>query len=94
MEFLSFLANFFTHLSWSQPAVIGVAAAMVCMAFLRLWLPVVMTLGLVVIGKAVEFYAPEAMGGIVGDMNLVQVIHLVGGIIVVIIALGQMTLKH
>ena len=94
MDFLSFLGDYFTHLSVNSPAVIVMAILTLALAMTRRWLQVFMVLGTVIIGKAIEYYFPQATGGIVGDMNLVQIIYIVAGVIIAITILGQMVLRH
>ena len=94
MDFLTFLKDSVTTLSWHDPKVFAALLGLVLLMFFRRFLLVGMSLAVLVSAKVVEYYFPQATGGIVGDMTLVQVIYIVGAIIVVITALGQMVLRH
>ncbi|MBI5836118.1 MAG: hypothetical protein HZB25_02625 [Candidatus Eisenbacteria bacterium] len=94
MDFLNFLGSYVQDLDWRAPNVLLVAAAVGLMAYFKRWFLIVMSLATLVVGKAIEFYFPEATGAFVADLTLVQVIYILGAIIVVITALGQMVLRH
>ncbi len=94
MEFLTFLSDSVRNLDWKDPFVLTVAVAMAVMAYFKRWFLIVLTLATLVAGKAIEFFFPEATGAFVADLTLVQVVYILGGVIVVITALGQMALRH
>ena len=94
MDFLGFLGDYVSHLSVNNPAVIALGVLVLALAFTKRWLQVFMVLGIVVIGKAIEYYFPAATGGIVGDMTVVQIIYIVGRVIIAITTLGEMVLRH
>ncbi|HVP40063.1 MAG TPA: hypothetical protein VMS93_12865 [Candidatus Saccharimonadales bacterium] len=94
MGFLTFLADYFTHLDWRDPTVLGVAAIMALMAYFKRWFLIVMTLGTMVAAKGIQYFFPEATGPFVADLTLVQVVYILGGVVIAITALGQMALRH
>ena len=94
MEFLTFLVSTVRALSFSDPKVISFGVVLGVLALTRSWLLIAMSFGVLVIGKAVEFYTPDATGSIVADMSLVQIIYIVGGVIIAIVGLGQFALRH
>ena len=94
MEFLDFLKGWVTGLSWSNPTVLGVAICIAAMAFTRRFLQVFMIFGTLVTAKAIEFYFPQAMGEVVADMNIIQILYVVSGIVIAITVVGQMVLRH
>ncbi len=94
MDFLNFLGSYVQGLDWRSPTVLVVGALVGLMAYFKRWFLIVMALGTLLAGKAIEFYFPEATGAFVADLTLVQVIYIVGGIVIVITALGQMVLRH
>ena len=94
MGFLTFLADSVRSLDWKDPFVLAVCAIVVLMAYFKRWFLIFMTLGTLATGKAIEYFFPEATGSIVANLSLVQVVYILGGVIVVITALGQMVLRH
>lgn len=94
MEFLDFLKSWVTGLTWSNPTVLGVTVCVVAMAFTRRFLQVFMIMGTLVTAKAIEFYFPQAMGEVAADMNIVQILYVVSGIVIAITIVGQMVLRH
>jgi hypothetical protein len=94
MEFLTFLSDSVRNLNWKEPFVLFVAGSMALMAYFKRWLLIFLSLATLVAGKAVEYFYPEATGAFVADMTVVQVIYILGAVIVVITALGQMVLRH
>ena len=94
MEFLSFLTSWARGLDYRNPQFICLGLVMLFFAFTKRWLLVFMSLGTIVIGKAIEFYVPESTSAFVGDLSMVQVVYIVASIIIVITGLGQMVLRN
>jgi hypothetical protein len=94
MDFLTFLVDWVRGLDWGNHMVLVGAAALALMAYFKRWFLIVMAIATMVTGKAIEFYFPEATGAFVADLTLVQVIYILGGVLIVIVALGQMVLRH
>ena len=94
MEFLDFLKAWVTGLSWGNPTVLGVTVLILAFAFTRRFFQIFMLLGTMLTSKAIEFYYPQAMGGLVGDMTVVQILYIDSGIVIAITIVGQMVMRH